>query len=404
MEFMNRFFRSIARNTRYWIYLFLATVFLIWIFQQVFFPVPPGENISALSHQKKGNKAFFEYLEEKKIKKEILYEPSYSWMKGIISETEEQTRKLKYVFVEKEKSFFWSSSEIEWFRRWLRAGNEMILFTLNPTVYWERLMLPVEFEDLEQKKKAKYHFPTGFKASLKEIVKDFLYQSIESPVQHMKEAKAYRCHDSLRKASYNLVSASSFSNALLESHIKATGWELKSRCKQGLDIFAQRWQYNEGKRGHITFVFSRDIINNEYIYLADNIVFLTDILRLSDQDTIIWDAFHQGVFKRPNLWYYLFYTVPGRIFLWLLSGLGLYFWFKNTKLRKYPLPKKGKEVVGASLVHFEALARKFNKDQIIQDTYKTLKSYLVKKGSGHLLPDDDIPPKQKLKEIDHYFK
>ena len=405
---MNRPYRLSTRNTRYWIYLFLGSVFLIWIFQQIFFSMPPSENISALSYQRKGNKVFFQYLEEKRIAKEILYEPSYVWVKEMIKKTEHTfnylmaPEKLKYIFVEKEKSFFWASSEREWFKRYLESGNEIIIFTLNPKAYWEALMLPVEFEDMEKKKKAQYHFPTGFEISLKEIVKDFLYQSVNtSNIQNTQEAKAQRCYEPASNTHYNLVSSSSFSDSSLDAQIRDTGWQLGSICRQGSRVFAQKWKY---KNGVITFIFSTDIINNEYIYLADNILFLRDMIDLSSKDRIIWDVFHQGVFKRANLWYYLFYTIPGRLFLWFLVGLSIYFWYKNTKLRKYPLPKKEREVVGASLVYFDVLASKFSKNQIIQDTYETLKSYLMKKGSEDLFPSKEISLKQKLKEIINYFK
>ena len=407
---MNKIFGTITKNTRYWIYLFLSSVFLIWILQQIFFSKSETENISAFSHQKEGNKAFFQYLEEKNISKEVLYEPAYIWVKEMLDISEntkhwQRSKKLKYVFLEKEKSFLWSPSEMKWFKKWIEYGNELIIFTLDPLVYWEMLMLPSDFEDMEKKKKAWHHFPTGFRMSIKKIMKDFLYKD-SSPASipdrpDRKEAKAQRCYNTAENKNYNLVSSSPFLDDPFENKIRGTGWELITECSNASQILAQKWKY---KRGAITFVFSTDMINNEYIALADNILFLRDIMTLSAKDKVIWDVFHQGVFKKPNLWYYLFYTVPGNIFLWVLNGIFIYLWYKNTKIRKYPLPEKSRGIIGASLIYFDSLATKFSQRQIIQDTYKTLSDYLTKKGSKKLPPAEKTSLKEKKNEIYNYFK
>ena len=408
---MNKIFSTLTKNTRYWIYLFLSSVFLIWMLQQIFFSESAAESISPFSHQKKGNKAFFQYLKEKNISKEVLYEPAYIWvrkMPGMSEDTRywEKPKKLKYVFLEKEKSFLWSSSEIEWFKKWVESGNELIVFTLDPLVYWEMLMLPVEFKDIEKKKKALHHFPTGFRMSIKKIMEDSLYKRRGKPVgiqnrPNRKEAKAQHCYNTAESKNYNLVSSSPFLDDPFEKQVRETGWKLIAKCSNASQILAQKWKY---KRGTITFVFSTDMINNEYIALADNILFLKDIMSLSTQDKILWDVFHQGVFKEPNLWYYLFYTFPGRICLWVLNGIFIYFWYKNTKIKKYPLPKKDKDIVGASLVYFDSLATKFSQKQIIQDTYKTLSDYLTKKGSARLPPSEKTSLRGKKNEIYNYFK
>ena len=68
-----------------------------------------SENISIYSHQKKGNRAFFEYLQTLGVPLSVVYQPAYIWMKKIIDNLSKtnlaKKKQLKYIFVEKKRKY-----------------------------------------------------------------------------------------------------------------------------------------------------------------------------------------------------------------------------------------------------------------------------------------------------------
>ena len=362
-----------------------------------------SENISIYSHQKKGNRAFFEYLQTLGVPLSVVYQPAYIWMKKIIENLNRtnltKKQQLKYIFVEKKESIFWLNAEAQWFRQWLELGNEIIIFTQNPMPYWEALMLRVVYESKERKKKSRNHFGFGFELSVEKILRSFVFDGLKAndtkPTQNV---QAYKCYLHNESRAMSISSNDLPYKRWLMNPIQRSGWQNIGECKMGYQSFLSRWSYKKGK---ITFIFSPNIINNEMIADVKNILFVKEAISLDNKDLLIWDAYHHGVSQSPNLWYYVFYTIPGRVFMWLITGFFFYMWKKNKHLKKYPLPKKDKEAQTASLLYFHVLASKFSKKKIVDDTYSVLKQYLKKKRYVSNINKTSIKEKQKY--IYNYF-
>ena len=380
---MNRLFSLASRNTRLWLISFLLVTALVWIFHQIFFSTSHSENISIYSHQKEGNRAFFEYLQERKVSLSTVYQPAYVWVKRIFKNLNQINRvhpasfHYKYIFVEKEGSKFWSESEAKWFRKWIEQGGDMIIFTPTPSLYWEAVMLPIVYENKEEKRKSKRHFDVGFRRSMEKILRSFIFTrrtpSGKGPTQNV---SAQKCYFQGETEPFNIVSNDSPYDQSLMYPIQRSGWKKIEECRYGNRSYLWKWRY---RRGKITFVYSPNIMNNEMIADADNILFIKKAIDLTAKDHFIWDAYHHGVSQSPNLWYFVFHTLPGRIFIWFFLGFLLYFWYRNQNLRKYPLPRKEKEAQAASLLYFHVLASRFSKKKVVDDAYDTLKKYLSQK-------------------------
>ncbi len=370
----------------------------------MFFSQSTSENISIYSHQKKGNRAFFEYLQTINVPLSVVYEPAYVWAKKIIENLNSanlvKKRRLKYIFVEKSESIFWLNSEAKWFREWLELGNEIIIFTQNPIPYWEALMLRTIYRSKERKKKSRNDFGVGFELSIEKILRNFVFDGLTSNyVKSTQDVQAQKCYLNNVPTPMNIISNDLPYKRWFINIVQRSGWENIDECKMGHLVFFSRWLYRKGK---ITFVFSPNIINNEMIADADNILFLKEAISLDDRDSLIWDAYHHGVSQSPNLWYYIFYTIPGRVFIWLMAGLFFYIWTRNKRLRKYPLPQKDKEVQAASLLYFHVLASKFSKKKIVNDAYFVLRQYLKQKTHAQSIKSESVKEKQKY--IQNYFK
>ncbi len=371
-------FKILSKNTKYWIYTFLAIFLLIWIFYQLFFSVSISENIPIYSYAKKGNRAFYEFLHEKDINISTVFTPAFHWAKQLLTKIDSQKVKefdfeYKYVLVEKEADHFWSVPEKIWFKKWIESGQEMIIFTDKPLAYWEALTLPIDIIDREKIKKSHEFFPYGFEFAIESLVKEFLYDSlitsrkIPSISYDPKKIKTQSCSIPGKEKFY-LVSPNPPYHRKLNDFIQKEGWEEIQSCREDYRMYSSAWKYKTGK---ITFISAKDILNNEYIALADNIVFLNEILDLSDKSVIIWDEYHHGIVQKPNLFYALFYTLYGKIFVWILVGLFIYFLINNHRIKKYPLPLKSDQISGASLIHFKLLTNGFKSKHIINDAWET---------------------------------
>ena len=402
---MKQLFNLFSRNTRFWLILFLFIFLILWIFHQIFFSKSISENISIYSHQKQGNRAFFDYLQELGIPLSIVYQPAYIWTKSFIQDLNKVNQlnknqfQYKYIFIEKDNSLFWSESEAQWFRQWLELGNQIIIFTQNPIAYWEALMLPIVYQDKRQEKRSKNNFDVGFELSIEKILRNFIYDNLyTSKPKKTQSVSAQKCYFNSSSKPINIISNDLAYNRRLMYSIQKSGWKNIDECRYGNQSFLWKWAYKKGK---ITFVYSPKMLSNEMIADVDNISFIKKAISLNSKDLIIWDAYHHGISQSPNLWYYIFHTIPGRVFIWLIIGFLFYFWCKNKNLKKYPLSKNKKELQAASLLYFHALTSKFSKKKIIHDAYYTLREYLNKKPRS--IQEKNTSTKNKLKYIYNYF-
>ena len=386
-----------------------AITYFLYISQSV------QEQSPLFSREKTGNRAFYEFLQERKQNIIPVYSPIFDWGKKILTELElnkEQTQKKNYVYIynEKNSQYSWTESEKIWLQKWIQAGQHIVIFVENPLPYWEALSLPINIPDNERIKLSKKIFPNGLDLSLELITKDFLYENLFSSEQftitqnNKQVISTHSCNlqnnTNTQIKTIELATADVSYNTSINKIIKMIGWQLKNVCINNDKIYLSTWQLNEAS---ITFATPTEIFTNEYIALQDNITFIKAALQMPDTNdslyTYIWDEYRNGVTINNSLMYYLLNTIYGRILLFFFISLVLYLWLQNKKIRLYDIPNKQYQISNNTLIQFQILAKQFNKHKVIMATFDIFKLYQKKIKTTIIENDTNITKKEILNEL-----
>lgn len=357
--------------------LFSGLLLTVWLFQQFFLRFSEEENIPIFSHHKKGNRALADFLRELKVPLTPLFAPIYEWQ-GELSPPNNQN--YRYIVAEPpddSEFIFWHSAEMKYYRDFLEQGNHMVIFTDDPTLYWAAFFLPPNPITAEKKIIGQTNTAIALSSGIELETDAFLWENLSSTRPLLKSAMAVK-EDTAMAHQCNIPSVENtfllttryagYASAWDEKFTEA-GWSLLEKCANAHNDYYQKWK---AWKGTISFISTRDIVQNNLISEGRNINLLAHVLKVDSGNKILWDEYHRGVFREPNLWYYITQTFPGKTLLWIACGILLIYFFKNRKLRRFAVRKPRGKITASAVVRYEDLAATYKDQKIMEAAYDTL--------------------------------